>query len=99
MTKSIASAIADAIHRNFTSPDVCDGNLEAANVVDVLNHLANKVGAAGVRRDEKGKLKHNIVDGLFEIAAALHQVAWAIRSCSHNARTEPPTVPDGRPAT
>lgn len=33
--------IAEAINRNFTSPNCCDSNLEAANVVDGLYQIAN----------------------------------------------------------
>ena len=36
-----AHIIAEAISRNFTSPSVLDQNMEPANVVDVLQRIAD----------------------------------------------------------
>lgn len=36
--------VADAIDRAFSSPNVLDSNLEAANIVDVINQLAFNAG-------------------------------------------------------
>ena len=35
--------VAKAIHDNFTSPNECDSNLEAANVVDGLFAIARAI--------------------------------------------------------
>ncbi len=48
---------ADAITRTLESPNVSDSNFEPANVVDVINHLANathRVSTAITPQDSAG---------------------------------------------
>ena len=80
---------ADAIVRTLESPNVSDCNGENANVVDVLNYLANSAGriaksitplgdAAG--RDATGGTVGSLTEAVMGITAGLVQVASAIES-------------------
>ena len=86
---------ADAIQRVLESPNVPDGNLEPANVVEVLAQLASAVryvgGAlyprvAGRDHDETGGTVASLTEavmgvtaGLVKIADAIHDLANAVR--------------------
>lgn len=93
MTRS-NDVLAHAIRETFISPNVCDSNLEAANVVDALANIA-KAGFA-IRtaitpiaqpgRDETDGHVESLTEavmgvtaGLVRIADALHDLAAAIR--------------------
>ena len=46
------SKVADAIDRNFTSPNVADSNYEPANVVDALASIAMAINRLAVAIEE-----------------------------------------------
>lgn len=81
--------VADAIDRNFTSPNVADSNLEPANVVDAISHLASAVVKASKllgnndAATQMGALEaFGLVmkEGMHEIAVALDSIASAIEN-------------------
>jgi hypothetical protein len=41
MTNDQVDRICEALHREFTSPNVPDSNFDAANIVDVIANVAN----------------------------------------------------------
>jgi hypothetical protein len=84
---------AQAIANSLNSPNVFDSNGEAANVVDVLNHVANagrKIARAitadacagsdeyGGRIESLTESVMGVTSGLHDIAAALHRIADAM---------------------
>ena len=77
MDEAAAREIAEAIRQAFISPNVPDANLEAANLVDTTNYLAN--GLSGLRREQEANRQamieaaNAIADGLHDVAAALRQ--------------------------
>jgi hypothetical protein len=60
---------ADAIREALISPNVFDSNGEPANLVDVIHRQARNIQAAG----------EWIGSGLDQVAAAIHDLADAIR--------------------
>lgn len=84
------SLIAEAIDRNFTSPNVSDSNFENANIVDVINYNAVAlldIGKALERLGTNGAgpmgaievLALEVKEGTERVSAALLEIAEAIR--------------------
>jgi hypothetical protein len=89
---------ADAIIRTLESPNVCDSNLENANVVDVINYLANSTrriaNAITPQNAEPGRdavdtyvrslteAVCGVTGGLVRIANAIESLADAVREQS-----------------
>ena len=77
--------IAQALLQTLISPNVCDSNLEDANVVDVLEEIASALRVLGYQSDQEtamGALEAHawaLKEGAAEIARALQDVAAAIR--------------------
>jgi hypothetical protein len=92
-TVTTSDKVASAIDRNFTSPNVSDSNLEAANVVDALDNVAKALwclSRRGMLTDDQRPgaiefLAEEIHLGLDHVANALNRVAAAI---SDNKLTE-----------
>ena len=85
---------ADALVRTLESPNVCDSNMENANVVDVINYLANATSRiakaitppiAGGQDEAGGHVESlteavmGITKGLCLIASSIESLAEAIR--------------------
>ena len=82
------SAIAKAIDRNFTSPNVADSNLEAANVVDVIHGLANglySLANAFKSEEDDDEDSPTVAARLGEIAKALNYLGNGNASTSMGA--------------
>ena len=73
---NMQKSLADAIDRNFTSPNVPDSNLENANIVDVLNDAVNKLDAIAV---SIGSGLGDIADQHKRIADAIFALAEAVK--------------------
>jgi len=77
--------MAEAIDRNFTSPNATDSNGENANVVDVLDKIGRALWCLSRRRGENdhfGAMEFLATEtraGLGEVAAALNNLAAAVR--------------------
>lgn len=77
---------AQAIIRTLESPNVADSNLENANVVDVLQRVANSAGAIANAitpsgaggRDAAGGYVASLTEAGMGIAAALVQISQSI---------------------
>lgn len=72
-------AIAQAIHENFTSPNVSDSNWEAANVVDGLDKIGRAIYSATHTSSNPDR---SLVDALYYIGGSLKDVAEAIQGIS-----------------
>lgn len=72
--------VADAIDRNFTSPNVPDSNLEPANLVDVIAGAGLNIAQAIRAFDKDNSVLDGIAKGLFAISESLNRVAEAIAS-------------------
>jgi hypothetical protein len=85
---------ADAIVRTLESPNVCDSNFENANVVDVINQLANATryvanaitppvagssDATGGHVESLTEAVMGMTKGLCMIAASIDSLAEAIK--------------------
>lgn len=86
---------AEALVHTLRSPNVSDSNGEVANVVDVINHLANatwRVAAtikdpqASPNNDETGGYVNSLIEavmgmttGLCKIASSINYLADAVR--------------------
>lgn len=92
MSEVVGRKVADAIDRNFTSPNVPDANMEPANVVDAIHGVGgaiaralDRLGNADAATPMGGLealgavLKETIEQAASEIAGGLHAVADAIR--------------------
>lgn len=81
------TATADAILRTLESPNVSDSNMEAANVVDVINAVAQSnmriaraiTSPASAGTDAAGGHVESLTEAVMGITAGLLQVAEAIR--------------------
>lgn len=77
--------IGNAIMAAFSSPNVLDANLEDANIVDVLNHLAlsmDRLSGADTPANPLSALERHadvMLTGSREVATGLHDIADAIR--------------------
>jgi hypothetical protein len=76
MDRNEAQGVAQAIREAFISPNVPDANLEAANLMDTTNYLAN--GLSGLRRKQEAN-REAITQAGMTLAAGLHDIADAIR--------------------
>jgi hypothetical protein len=95
MSKANGSLTDDGLRAVFISPNVIDSNFEAANVVDVIDKLAYRVGKvahaitpqdAAPGRDERGCVVGSLTEAVMSLAASadgvaegLHAIAAAIR--------------------
>lgn len=78
--------VADAIDRNFTSPNVPDSNLECANVVDVIASLAwsaKRIAEAitpnvAAGHDEVGGHVESLTEAAMGITSALCKISYSI---------------------
>ena len=75
--------LSKALDRNFTSPNVCDTNLENANVVDVLNYLQESTSDIAKAITSREQMKTIVgpdclTQGAQGIAQSLDNVANAI---------------------
>jgi len=85
---------ADALVRTLESPNVCDSNWESANVVDVINHLANatsRVAKAITPRvaggtDEAGGHVESLTEAVMGVTEGLCMIASAIESLAEAVR-------------
>jgi hypothetical protein len=81
-----SDSAASAIRATLSSPNVTDSNLEAANVVDVIDNLAHSVrrvanaitplGASGT--DASGGNVSTLTEAVMGVTAGLHAIAEAI---------------------
>jgi hypothetical protein len=100
MTKDQCERLCDTLRYVFVSPNVCDSNFEAANLVDATANLANGAFAVaraitpkaspGVGADGTGhieSLTEAVMDmscSLLRIAEAIGDVASALRESGSN---------------
>jgi hypothetical protein len=80
---------AEAIERCLSSPNVSDSNGENANVVDVIDHLARRVGAVAraitptdslAGEDATGGRVESLTEAVMGLTAGMVQIANAIES-------------------
>lgn len=76
--------VADAIDRNFTSPNVADNNFECANVVDVIQNVsrAGRSIAAAICPPNvdsgNGATNFSLSEAIMGVSQALNRIADAI---------------------
>lgn len=76
----MSKQLADAVDRNFTSPNVPDANMEPANVVDVIAGAGLNIARAIGDLDKDDSALDGIARGLFAISVSLDKIAEAIAS-------------------
>lgn len=86
---------AQALYDTLQSPNVCDSNFEAANVVDVIQHLALATGKvadaitprnAAAGKDANGGHVESLTEAVMGITAGLHRIANAISELAEAVR-------------
>lgn len=89
----MSKIIAEAIDRNFTSPNVTDSNFEDANIVDVINRNASAVFEVATSLKKLGTngagpmgaiemLALELKEGSERISGAMLEIAAAIREAN-----------------
>jgi hypothetical protein len=76
------SEIARAIQSCLISPNVCDSNLEPANVVDVIDRLASCVRYVGYAIElphHDGEPANGLSHSVEKVAKAINNLADAVR--------------------
>lgn len=83
------SELAEAVERCFISPNVCDSNLEAANVVDVIAqvshnlkrvaHAITPLDAAPAHTSNGGRVG-SLTEAVFYVGEELGRIADAINN-------------------
>lgn len=85
---------AEAIQRTLQSPNVADKNLEASNVVDVLDDLAMAAhriayaleGPVVPNDDAYGNRVRSVVDAVYSVSAALTHIGDSIKELAESVR-------------
>ena len=83
-TRAQTDDLAEALRACLISPNVCDSNLEPANLIDVLSELArgmNRVGSGKATEDLGESLTHaaeRMALSLDSIAASIDNLAYAV---------------------
>lgn len=97
--KEMADAVlatADAIRATMISQNVIDSNFEAANVVDVLQYVANGAGmiarAIAVKKDG-GPVLMTLADSVYHVSRGLFSISESIDALAEAIRPES-SVPD-----
>ena len=85
--------IAESIERCFISPNVTDSNFEAANIVDVLQRVANGSGEIADAISTRGSMAYTdrngvrigcLTEAVIALSASMNRVADAIFYAADN---------------